>query len=226
MMRNSGRLAGFFSRIMPRRIAFSASLISRTLSKTVLPSSFPLFKAAKKTGLALAVFFVVIIAVLLLNDYYFFIAVAIGCVIVWLFARYARREIDSIVQRVNYVNLGLAESSMRSPITDLASWMVAGVTVSILLIAVVWRFYWYGSLLVLFGYFIICLLLLRSAAIKLERSPLSIAGPAPTGSSTSLTISSLRTLDHITLLNRADERDFKGKSRMLRRSLKRDDLRL
>jgi len=226
MMRNSGRLAGFFSRIMPRRIAFSASLISRTLSKTVLPSSFPLFKVAKKTGLALAVFFVVIIAILLLNDYYFWIAVAIGCVIVWLFARYARREIDSIVQRVNYVNLGLAESSMRSPITNLASRMVAGVTVSILLIAVVWRFYWYGSLLVLLGYFIVCLLLLRSAAIKLEMSPLSIAGPAPPESSTSLTISSLRTLDHITLLNRADERDFKSKSRMLRRSLKRDDLRL
>jgi hypothetical protein len=226
MMRNSGRLAGFFSRIMPRRIAFSASLISRTLSKTVLPSSFPLFKTAKKTGLALAVFIIVIIAILLLNDYYFLIAVGAGFIIVWIFARYARREIDSIVQRVNYVNLGLAESSIRSPITDLASRMVAGVTLSILLIVVVWRFYWYGSLVVLFGYLIVCLFLLRGTAKKLEQSPFSISRLAAPGSSTPITTDSLRTLDHVTLLNRSDSRDFKSKSRMLRRSVERDNLRL
>lgn len=226
LMRRSGKMAAFFSMHMPRRIAFSASLISRTLSKIVLPSTFPLFKKARKTGLALVIFFAVILAILLTNDLYFWIAVAVGVVAVYLFTLYATREIDSIVRHANYANLGLAESSIRSPITNLVSNMVGGVALTILLIVVVWRFYWFGSLVVLFAYAVACLVLLRRVAIRLEMSPPAIAGQASAGSTVSQQTSSLGMPDHVALLNRMGANEFKAKSRMLRRSVERDRLRL
>lgn len=171
LMARSSKIASLLSKLVPKHISFSASLVSRTLSKAVLPASLPLFKKARRTGFALILFFIAIMAMLLTHDIPFIMSCVFGAVTIWLFASNARDEIHAIVRHVNYVNLGLGESSMKQPITHLVSKMIAGVAVTIFLIAAIWKFLWYGSLIVLLGYFIYCVFLLRTAAVDLEMYP-------------------------------------------------------
>jgi len=227
LMRGSAKLASAFGRIMPRSVAFSGSLVSRTLSKAVLPSSFPMFKKAKKTGWALIALFVAIMAILLTNGIYFWAAVIAGAITVWAFWVYAKREIHIIVRQANYVNLGLAESSLKQPITDLVAKMVGGVAVIIFLIATVWRFYWWASLIILLGYFVYCLYIFRKASLELQTLPLqsiegihlekrmSLSRRRPDGSP-----------GHVEILNRASLNDFKFRSRMLRKDSEKEHIRL
>jgi len=226
MMRRSSRMASFFSRILPRRIVFGASLISRTLSKIILPSSFPLFRGARKTGMALVAFFVVIMAVLLMDGWYFIGALIAGAVASSLFYVYAKREIDPIVRQANYANLGLAESLLKSPITNLVSKMVGGAIFTILLVAAVWRFYWFASLLLLAAYLIICVLLLRRTAEELEFIPAKGESLVPSKRVVLPRKSALGTPEHVALLNRMAASDIKCRSRMLRRSIEKGEPRL
>jgi len=226
LMRRSSQMATLFSRILPRRIIFGASLISRTLSKTILPSTFPMFHRARKTGLALVAFFIAIVAVLVTNDWLFIFAVAAGAVTALLFYEYARHEMDPIVRQANYANLGLVESLLKSPITNLVSGMVGGAVVTILLIAVVWRFYWYASLLVLLGYLLFCIWILIRTADKLDFVPSYMEGGYP-GKRTALPRKPLSgTPERAALLNRMAANDLKYRSRMLRRSIEKEEARL
>lgn len=217
LMRASGRLSAAFGRIMPRRIVFSASLVSRTLSKAILPSSFTLFKGARKTGVALIALFVAVMAILLTNGVFFLVAVAVGAAIICVLWVYAKREINLIVRQANYVNLGLAESILKQPITNLVAKTVGGVVVTIFLIAVVWRYYWWASLIMLFGYFVYCLYMFRKTAIVLNA--VSGAGPdrSPTKRMSLPRRHSAISQDHVILLNRVSMDDFRARSRMLRK---------
>jgi CPA2 family monovalent cation:H+ antiporter-2 len=226
LMRRSSQMASFFSKVMPRRIAFSASLISRTLSKTVLPSAFPMFRRARKTGLALIAFFVAIVAILAANDWFFVIAVAAGVATALLFYEYSKRELDPIVRQVNYANLGLAESLLKSPITRLVSGMIGGAAVAILLIAVVWRFYWYVSLLVLLGYLVYCILMLTRTAARLDFVPLSGERRRPAKRAALPRKVLPGAPEHAALLNRMAASDLRYRSRMLRRSIEEGDAHL
>ena len=179
MMRRSSSMASMFSRMMPRRIVFGASLISRTLSKTILPSNFPTFQRARKTGMALIAFFIVIVLILVANGWLFWAAAVAGGMIALLLYEYARREMAAIVNQANYSNLGLADSLPRPPVTNLVSGMIGGAVFAILLIAVVWRFYWYASPLVLLGYLLFCIWALVRAADKLGFAPPLRRGPNP-----------------------------------------------
>ena len=227
LMKGSARLASAFGRIMPRSVAFSASLVSRTLSKAVLPPSFPMFRKAKKTGGALVVLFVATMAILLTNDIYFLIATVAGAITTAAFWIYTKREIYAIVRQANYVNLGLAESSLKQPISDLVSRMVGGVAATIFIIAVVWRLYWWASLIALLGYFVYCLLIFRKAAKKLQRIPLqSIEAALPVKRMNLSRRSSRIAPEYVEILNRASMSDFKYRSRMLRKDVEKDRTRL
>jgi len=227
LMRGSARLASAFGRIMPRSVAFSASLVSRTLSKAVLPSSFPMFRKAKKTGGALVILFVATMAILLTNDIYFLIATVAGAITTAAFWVYAKREIYAIVRQANYLNLGLAESSLKQPITDLVSRMVGGVAATIFIIAVVWRFCWWASLVALFGYFVYCLLIFRKAAKNFQTIPLqSVEVALPIKRMNFSRRHSRIAPDHVEILNRASMSDFKHRSRMLRKDVEKDRIHL
>ncbi len=227
MMRGSAKLASAFGKIMPRSVAFSGSLVSRTLSKAVLPSSFPMFKKAKKTGGALVALFVVVMAILLTNGIYFYASVIAGGITVWAFWIYTKREIHIIVRQANYVNLGLAESSLKQPVTDLVSKMVGGVAVVILLIATIWRFYWWASLIVLVGYFVYCLYIFRKASLELQTLPIQSIEGIHIEKRMSLSRRHTDTpSDHVEILNRASLNDFKFRSRMLRKDSEKGHMRL
>ena len=49
--------------------------------------------------------------------------------------------------------------------------MIGGVGLTILLVAIVWKFLWYGSFAVLAAYAIYCIYLLRLAAAELDAYP-------------------------------------------------------
>jgi CPA2 family monovalent cation:H+ antiporter-2 len=228
LMRRSSKIAAFFSWVIPRRIVFGSSLISRTLSKTILPSSFPMFKRAKKTGFTLVAFFITIVAILATNDLYFVMATIAGVAIASLFYIYCKREINEIVRQANYSNLGLPDFMPKAPITSMVSKIIGCAIFAILLVAVIWRFYWFLSPMVLIGYLVACIVMIRGAAIKL-------AGPAPQMGDVLLPRRRLVSKDregipavseHAALLNRMAAHDLKCRSRMLRRSLEEREARL
>ena len=229
LMRRSAKIASVFSRMLPRRIIFSASLVSRTLSKVILPSSLPLYKKAKKTGAILVIIFVMEMAILLTTGIYFWVCVIIGAITAIMFSVYARREIMVIVRQVNYANLGLGESRLKQPITSMVSGLIGGAVMSIYLVAVFWRFYWIASLVVLAGYFVYSIYLLRHAAVTLAVHPSSnILDTAP------IPLKRLhlprREKSHarnVELLNSVGMHpDIKYHSRMLRREVEKSKTRL
>ena len=219
LMRRSSSMASFFSRRLPRRMVFGASLISRTLSKTILPSKFPMFQRAKKTGMALVAFFIVVMLIIATDGWLFWVATIAGVATAVLLYLYARREMDPIVKQANYANLGLAESLLKSPVTNLVSGMVGGAVFAILLIAVVWRFYWYASLIVLIGYVVFCIWALVRAADRLDFVPSPAEGRPPMKRTALPRRISRGTPEHADLLNRMVASDIKLRSRMLRHSL-------
>ena len=168
MMRRSAGIASRLSWLMPRSFIFSGSLVSRTLSKAILPTPLPLYKKTKKTGAALMIMFVTLMAILLTEDVYFWASVIIGAVVAAMFATYARREIHVIVRQVNYANLGVSETTLKHPVTSLVSGMVGGAIATIYLVAVIWRIYWVASLFVLLGYLIYAMILFLRAPRSLK----------------------------------------------------------
>jgi len=226
LMQRSAKIASFLSKFVPRHISFSASLVSRTLSKAVLPASLPLFKKARRTGFMLVMFFISIMAMLVTYDLPFIVVSCVGAVTIYFFAVSARDEIDAIVRHVNYMNLGLGESSMKQPITELVSKMIAGVAVTIFLIAAVWKFYWYGSFIILLGYAFYCIYILRRAAIDLEMFPHPEQRRKDEWAlkRTSLPKVSKMDLERNVLQSKAHSKDhIKHRSRILRRALEDDD---
>jgi len=171
-------------------------------------------------------FFIAIITMLVTEGWVFLIAATIAALMVWVFSSNARDEIDAIVRHVNYVNLGLAESSMKQPITELVARMISGVAVTIFLIAVIWQFVWVGSFVVLLGYFIYCVILLRTAAIELEMSPHPFDKKHQDRNlrrKTDLPRISKRDLERAVLLKKSDRSShFRHRSRVLRRKLEKD----
>jgi len=226
LMAHSAKISSALSKLVPKHIGFSASLVSRTLSKAVLPASLPLFKKARRTGIALVMFFIAIITMLVTEGWVFLIAATIAALMVWVFSSNARDEIDAIVRHVNYVNLGLAESSMKQPITELVAKMISGVAVTIFLIAVIWKFVWVGSFVVLLGYFIYCVILLRTAAIELEMFPHPFEKKHQDRilrRKTDLPRISKKDLERAVLLKKSDRSShFRHRSRVLRKKLEND----
>lgn len=171
MMRRSASIALGLSRLMPRSFLISGALVSRTLSKAILPTPLPLYKKAKKTGAALITMFVTLMAILLTEGVYFWVSVVIGAVVASMFSIYARREIHVIVRQINYANLGVSQAALKHPVTYLVSGMVGGAIVTIYLVAVSWRIYWIASLFVLLGYLFYAMILFFRAPKDLDAVP-------------------------------------------------------
>ena len=226
MMHRSAKIASALSRIMPRSFKFSGSLISRTLSKAILPMSLPLFKKAKKTGMALIVLFVTVMAILLTEGIYFWICVGIGALVAVLFSVYARREIMAIVRHVNYANLGLAESTLKHPVTQMVSGLIAGAVFTIYLVAVVWKIYWPASMIIPFLYLAYSIYLVRRAAIWFDVCTTGIFDRLPMPiKKTRLSKSKRMNLEdrHVDLLNKIGSHGhFHHHSRMLRKEIEKD----
>jgi len=178
LMHRSTYIALFLSKIMPRSLAFSGSIVSRTLSKAILPVQLQLYKKTKKTGAVLIILFLTLMAILLTDGIYLWISVVIGAFTAIMFTIYARKETWAIIRHVNYANLGVSETAFKHPVTTLVSGMIGGAVGTIYLVAVSWRIYWAISLFVLLGYFLYSLYLFLQASKILDVSAADLS-PAP-----------------------------------------------
>lgn len=168
LMRRSAGLARALGRLMPTSAKFSGAVVSRTLSKLVLPASLPLFSKAKRTGVALGGFIVAIIATIVTTGWWHLVAVGVGLLVVAILWRTTAQEVEAVVRHANYSNLGVNSMNKRA-VTLLTSRIIVGALTVALAIAALWTYYWPITLVAFAGYFIYCLWAMSAAFHRLHR---------------------------------------------------------
>ena len=151
LVKHSAALANATSKIVPKPVRFSSSIISRTLGKVILPSSLKIFKGARMTGALLISFVALSTVILLVDSSLHFVFVLCGLVMAAAVYFVVQFEVSEIVRHVNYSNLGVRSES-RKTIVALVSWVVSGAALSTLVIVSVWTYMWQLSLLVVAAY--------------------------------------------------------------------------
>jgi len=159
LVKHSSGVASGLAKIVPKPLRFSAAVISRTLSKAVMPSNIRLFKNTKATGVLLASFVAVCVAILLTQSYVRMFLTLGGLVLAGAIFFVIRREITEIARHVSYTNIGVGTDNKDS-IVDLVSGLVFGAALSVLLIVFSWAYTWQYSLTISAAYlaFVVCLM--------------------------------------------------------------------
>jgi len=151
LVKHSSSLANGLSSVIPRSLKFSGAVISRTLSKAVMPSNIRLFKSTRVTGVLLASFVGVCVAVLLTQSSVRMFLTLGGLVLTGAIFFVIRREIMDVARHVSYSNLGVGTDNKES-IVDLVSGVVFGATLSVLLIVFSWSYTWWVSIAISVSY--------------------------------------------------------------------------
>jgi CPA2 family monovalent cation:H+ antiporter-2 len=151
LVKHSAGFAKVLSKVVPRSMRFSGAVVSRTIGKAVLPSSFPLIKGARLTGWLMLSFVAVAAAVLMTSGVAHILATAVGVLLVAAIYYGLRSEIADIARHVNYANIGVFTSDKRV-IVELVSYVALSSVASVLLIVATWTYSWQFSLVVSAGY--------------------------------------------------------------------------
>ena len=159
LVKHSAGLANGFSRMIPKPLRFSGAVISRTLSKAVMPSSLRLFKSTKFTGALLVAFVGVCVSVLFTQSFVRMFMALGGLVLAAAIFVIIRREISEIAHHVNYSNIGVGISN-RESIVDMVSGLIFGATLAVMAIVFSWTYMWEFSVVLSFAYlvFVVCLM--------------------------------------------------------------------
>ena len=151
LVKNSSRLAKAWSAIVPRRLKFSGTVISRTLGKIVLPSNLKLFKGAKATAALLASFVGICVGIVLTHGSAHILFTLGGLGVAGALFFTIRSEVAEVARHVNYANIGVGAND-KGPIVDLVSGMIFGAILSVILIAFSWTYFWQLSMIIPAGY--------------------------------------------------------------------------
>jgi hypothetical protein len=172
-MRFSDVLHRGFSFVMPSSIKQSASVMSRTMSKIVLPSSFKLFKRGRRIEYGLTAYFVLLMAVAFTSGL-LHIALFAGTLALTIWILYMiEEELIPIVRHLNYENLGAVARDGRA-IAHFISYVIFIGLLAILLITFVFPYGWWLSLVVCVGY-LIAMVTLMSVSAKKVKAPQRIS---------------------------------------------------
>jgi len=151
LVKHSAALADAASKLVPKPVRFSSSIISRTLGKVILPSSLKIFKGARMTGALLISFVALSTAIILVDSSLHLVFVLCGLVMSAAVYFVVRFEVSEVVRHVNYSNIGVRSES-RDTIVALVSWVVSGAALSTLVIVSIWTYLWQLSLVVVVAY--------------------------------------------------------------------------
>lgn len=173
LVKHSSKLARLCSRVLPRSIRFSGTVISRTLGKIVLPSNLKLFKGARATAALLAAFVGICVAILLTQDILHMLFTMAGLGVSGALFFTIRYEIAEVARHVNYSNIGVGTND-KSVVVDLVCGLAFGAVLSVLLIAFSWTYAWQASLVVSAGYVIFLVSLMSWAYHRLYEEGLSV----------------------------------------------------
>ncbi|HEX9907768.1 MAG TPA: hypothetical protein VGB78_04790, partial [Thermoplasmata archaeon] len=160
LVKHSAKFASGFSKLLPRSLKFSGTVISRTLGKIVLPSNAESFKGAKATAAVLAAFVVVSISVLATDSVPHIILSAVGLGLAGVILVVTRIEVTDVVMHVNYSNLGILANDRR-PIVFLVTGLVFGTALAVLAVVFAWDYAWQVSLLAMVAYVAFIVLLME-----------------------------------------------------------------
>ncbi|MBM4236926.1 MAG: hypothetical protein FJ151_00375 [Euryarchaeota archaeon] len=165
LMRRSVRMADRLSRSLPQYIKFSSAIVSRTLGKIVLPSTFPLYKKTGRMGIALIVYFVVLSAVVVTVGTPHIVAFLAAIAFTAVLCRLIPAELQPIVRSTNYTNLGFAPKHHGQIVRFVSSLIIMSLLM-IVLVAFLFVYYWPSVLLVLLAYLVAMLVLVKRNYVK------------------------------------------------------------
>ncbi len=131
ILKKSASITLRLSSIVPTYIKFSASLISRTFSKLVMPQSLPIYGNARRTTLPLWAFILSSAIAIFISYPLKGIPLVIAGVSAFLSLSVLRKDLVSSINLINYTNIGVGSSSS-SRILSLVMRLVSGLMVTVL----------------------------------------------------------------------------------------------
>jgi CPA2 family monovalent cation:H+ antiporter-2 len=153
MMRASDTLYDGLRHIVPSFAKYSSSLMNRTMSKMLLPSSLKLFRRSRKIEVTLVAYFIALVGIMVTSDELafpiFLVAIATSIYIYFML----ETELRPIVKTISYDNLGVKTKDPKF-ISGFISMFICSSLLTIASTAIVFRLGWYLCLVIFVAYFI------------------------------------------------------------------------
>lgn len=153
LMVRSNRIAGFFSRHLPKSITFGAELVKRTLRTVIMPSMLPIYRKRRLLQATLILYAAWIIDLTITSSAAHFVMALVSPFVIWAVYVAAQRSFREPVRHTNYGVDGGPFS--KSTIEAFVLRMVVGALAAIALVAILWQVYWPVTLAILYAYFLI-----------------------------------------------------------------------
>jgi CPA2 family monovalent cation:H+ antiporter-2 len=152
LMKRSNRIADVVGRRMPRFVKYSAGVISRTLSKLILPGNgFRVYKGSRRLLVAQVAYVATVLGVILTTGEWHYIAFGVSvaaAVALWMVLQLQLRP---VVRQINYTNLG----TIPGHYIYISSYVASLVLITLLCatsIAFIFALFWPAVLLILLAY--------------------------------------------------------------------------
>jgi hypothetical protein len=153
LMVRSERIAGFFSKRLPKSITFGAELVKRTLKTVVMPSMLPIYRKRRLFQATLILYAAWVIDLTITSGAAHLVMALFSPVIIWAVYMAAQRSFREPVRHTNYGVDGGPFS--KSTIEAFVLRMVVGALATIALVAVLWQYCWPVTLAILYAYFLV-----------------------------------------------------------------------
>ncbi len=160
MMKASDSIYRGLRRAVPGYAKYSSSLMNRTMSKVILPSSLKLFHRGRKIEILLAAYFIALVGIMVSGNelalLMFIVALAVSGYVYYVM----ETELRSIIKTISYDNLGVRTRDPKL-ISSFISLFICGSLLMIASTAFVFRLEWYLCLVIFLAYFLGSLGLMR-----------------------------------------------------------------
>jgi len=153
LMGRSDRIAGFFSRRLPKSITFGADLVKRTLRTVVMPSMLPIYRKRRLLQATLILYAAWVIDLTVTSGAAHFVMALFSPFVIGAVYVAARRSFREPVRHTNYGVDGGPFS--KSTIEAFVLRMVVGALTAIALVAILWQVFWPVTLAIMYTYFLL-----------------------------------------------------------------------
>jgi CPA2 family monovalent cation:H+ antiporter-2 len=160
LMKQSAKIAIFFSKILPKPIKFGGILTARTLRGMILPRPFPLAEKSKSLRIILILIFMYVIAEIITIGWVHLFLILLIPIILYVLWVFTHRHLKFIVKHINYSNLQIVSNSKKIIEIFITVMIVAPFAVAIT-IAGIWQYSFHSTLIVILGYFVFTVLIMN-----------------------------------------------------------------
>ena len=161
LMRKSNWISDKGSSVVPKSLRYSGTVISKTLGKLVLPSSFSPFKRTRRMGVALILYLIALIAVIATSDVLHVVTFGVAVIVTIGVWRVLLTEVRPVARNMNYSNLGGGVIYNTDTGRFVSLFVFIGL-LAVLAVAFLFTYYWQSVLIVLVVYFAGILVLMRN----------------------------------------------------------------